>query len=149
MTTVETQRVIAAPAQRVWQVFTDIPGSVAAVGGISSVEVLSDGPFGPGFRWRETRTMFGRAATEEMWVTDAQEPRSYEVAASSHGSDYLSRYTFEEVDGGTRVTVTFSGEPHSLVAKGMNLLTGGLAKGTVVKMFQQDLEALAGVCERA
>lgn len=149
MATVQTQRVIAAPAQRVWQVFTDIPGSVEAIGGISSVDVLSDGPFGPGFRWRETRTMFGRAATEEMWVTDAEELRSYEVAASSHGTDYLSRYTFEEVSGGTRVTVTFRGEPHSLAAKGMNLLTGWLAKGTVVKMLQQDLADLAGICERA
>ena len=149
MATVETQRVIAAPAQRVWQVFTDIPGSVEAIDGITGVEVLSDGPFGPGFRWRETRTMFGRAASEEMWVTDAEEPRSYEVAASSHGTDYLSSYTFEEVSGGTRVTLTFSGKPHSLVAKAMNLLTGWLAKGSVVKMLQQDLEDLAGVCERA
>jgi uncharacterized membrane protein len=149
MATVETQRVIDAPIHRVWQVFTNIQGAADAIGGITAVDVLSDGPFGPGFRWRETRTMFGRAATEEMWVTDAQESSSYEVAASSHGSDYLSTYTFEEVPGGTRVTVTFSGEPRSLAAKGMHLLTGWLAKGSVVKMLQQDLDDLAGVCERA
>ena len=148
MTTVQVQRVIDAPIERVWEVFTDIAGAPEAIAGIDSVDVLNDLPFGPGFRWRETRTMFGRAATEEMWVTDAQAPVRYEVAASSHGTDYLSTYTFQEAPGGVVVTLVFAGEPRSTVAKGMNLLTGWAAKGTVAKMLRKDMDDLAQICER-
>jgi uncharacterized membrane protein len=148
MTTVQVQRVIKAPIERVWEVFTDIAGAPEAIDGIDSVDLLTDLPFGPGFRWRETRTIFGRSATEEMWVTDAQAPAHYEVAASSHGTDYLSTYTFDEVPGGVAVTLVFAGEPRSPVAKGMNLLTGWAAKGSVAKMLRQDLDDLAERCER-
>ncbi len=147
MTKVQVQRVIQAPIDRVWEVFTDIAGAPKAIKGIDSVDLLSDVPFGPGFRWRETRTIFGRSASEEMWVTDAQPLLRYEVAASSHGTDYLSTYTFDEVPGGVAVVLVFAGEPRSAVAKGMNLLTGWAAKGSVAKMLRQDMDDLAQICE--
>lgn len=146
MTSVQVERVIPAPIERVWEVFTDIQGTAESIDGIDSVEVLAGEEFAPGFRWRETRTMFGRSATEEMWVTEAQAPNRYDVAASSHGTDYLSTYTFEEVADGVRVTLVFTGEPRSAMAKGMNLLTGWMAKGSVAKMLGKDMDDLAKLC---
>jgi len=34
-------------------------------------------------QWRETRTMFGKAVTEEMWVPAIEENRRYKVRAES------------------------------------------------------------------
>ena len=149
MSSVTVGRVIAAPIDRVWAVFTDISAAADRIAGINSVEVLSEPAFGPGFRWRETRTVFGRSASEEMWVTDLEAPRFYEVAAASHGTEYLSRYTFAPVEGGTRVSLTFSGTPVSATAKVMGRLTGWIADGQVGKMLQKDLDDLVAVCERA
>ncbi len=147
MTSVHVQRVVQAPIHRVWEHFTDIEGAPRRISGIDSVEVLSDVPFGPGYRWRETRTMFGREATEEMWVTDLRQPAFYEVAAASHGTEYLSRYDFVDGPEGTIVSLTFTGTPRSTTAKAMNVLTGWMAKGQVAKMLRRDLDELAAICE--
>jgi hypothetical protein len=149
MPTVSTSRVIHAPITRVWEVFSDIPHGADHMSAITRLEVLSDQPFGPGYRWRETRRMFGREATEEMWVSAAQEPDFYEVAAESHGSKYLSRFDFTEVPEGTRVDYTFSGEPTSSAAKVLGAATGWMLKGTLTKQLDADLADLAAACERS
>ena len=68
-----TQHIHASP-EKVWAVISDIPGSAATLSGIESVQMLSDGPYGEGTRWKETRTMMGRAETVEMWVAQAELP---------------------------------------------------------------------------
>ncbi|MFP4235572.1 MAG: SRPBCC family protein, partial [Nitriliruptoraceae bacterium] len=51
-------REVAAPAERVWEVVTDIEGSAAVLSAVDAIERLDDGVgFGEGTRWRETRTM--------------------------------------------------------------------------------------------
>jgi len=148
MATVTTSRVIHAPVERVWEVFSDIAHGAEHMTAITSLEVLTDQPFGPGYRWRETRRVFGRDATEEMWVSAAQAPHFYEVAAESHGSKYLSRFDFRGHPQGTEVVHTFTGEPTGLVTKVIGAATGWLLKGTLVKQLQDDLADLAAVCER-
>ena len=69
-TTTLTQH-INAPAGQGWAVVSDIPGSAATLSGIDSMQMLTDGPYGEGTRWKETRTMMGRAETVEMWVSEA------------------------------------------------------------------------------
>jgi carbon monoxide dehydrogenase subunit G len=69
---------IQAPPEKVWSVITDIPGSAATLSGVESVQLLTDGPYGEGTRWKETRKMFGRAETVEMWVAEAElEPQHH------------------------------------------------------------------------
>ncbi len=60
---------------------TDLAGAPRVVRGIDAVEVLTPGEFGVGTRWRETRTMLGRSATEEMTVTAMEPQRSYTTEA--------------------------------------------------------------------
>ena len=85
MPSVEVERTIAAPPDRAFRIATDLENLAATVSGIDSVEVLTEGPVGEGSRWRETRTMMGRPATEEMWVTAFEAPRRFVVEAESHG----------------------------------------------------------------
>ena len=120
---------VAASLDEVFQVYTQIDKAAERIPEITSIEVLSDGPFGEGFRWRETRLMFKKEATEEMWVTGFDPPRSYTVEAESHGSHYGTLFTFEPIDEGTRVTWTFKATPRSLMAKILAPIFNGMMKG--------------------
>ena len=101
---------INAPADKVWAVISDIPGSAATLSGIEAVQMLSDGPYGEGTRWKETRKMMGRSETVEMWVAQADPPRSTTVKALQGGADYTTRFTLADRDGGTDLTLTFGAE---------------------------------------
>lgn len=98
---------VNAPAEKVWAVISDIPGSAATLSGIESIQMLSEGPYGEGTRWKETRTMMGRAETVEMWVAQTDPPRSTTVKALQGGADYTTRFTLADRDGGTDLTLTF------------------------------------------
>ena len=61
--TVETH--VAAPQERVFNVYTQLDRLAGRIPTITAVEVLTDGPFGEGTRWRETRVVMKKEATEE------------------------------------------------------------------------------------
>ena len=149
MTTISISLPIAAPAERVMQVFTELEKAPDRIPGIESVELLSEGPFGEGTRWRETRIMFKKQATEEMWVTDFDPPRSYTVEAESHGMRYSTLIELTPTGEGTRATWTFSGTATSFGAKVMSPIFGVLMKGTMKTCMLGDLEALRDHIEGA
>jgi uncharacterized membrane protein len=150
MQNVEVRRHVAAPVQRVWDVATDLARSPQVVRAIDAVEVLTPGPFGVGTRWRETRTMMGRSATEEMTVTAVEPQRSYRVEAASRGARYVSTFAFApSADGGTDLTTTFGGRPTSAVARVLGAVTAPLMRRAVVKALRQDLDDIAAAAERA
>ena len=69
---VEAQVTIDAPEAAVWKVISDIESAADTISGIEQVEVLEKPEDGLlGLQWRETRTLFGKTATEEMRITDA------------------------------------------------------------------------------
>ncbi|MEO0475586.1 MAG: SRPBCC family protein [Planctomycetota bacterium] len=144
---VDLSKQINAPIERVFDVFTDLPSAADRLSGVESVEVLTDGPFAIGTRWKETRVMMGKAATETMWITAVEPNRSYTAEAESCGTHYTSTFTFEPVDGGTRVTMSFSGRPVRLWAWLM-VPVGVLMTGPIKKMVVQDLDDLAVACEK-
>ncbi len=135
---VTVRHLVKADPDTTFRVFADIPNAAATIAGIRSVEMLSDGPVGIGTRGRETRIMMGQSATEEMWVTGFDPPRSYVVEAESHGTHYHSRYDFEPVEGGTSVTLRFEGRPLTLTARLLSLV-GVLFLGQIRKMLAQDM----------
>ena len=149
MQDVEVRRHVAAPVQRVWDVATDLAGAAQVIQGIDAVEVLTPGPFGVGTRWRETRTMMGRSATEEMTVTAVEPQRSYTVETTSSGAHYVSTFAFApSADGGTDVTTTFGGRPTTTVARVLGALTAPLGRRAVTKALEQDLRDIAEAAER-
>ena len=60
MATVKVSSQIAAPVERVFQMFTDIEHGAEHVSGIKKIETLTTGPFSLGTRWQQTRDVLGR-----------------------------------------------------------------------------------------
>lgn len=141
--------IINADRKRVFEVFRDLDKAAANVGGITKVEVLA-GPaqLNLGTKWRETRTMFGKEATEEMWVTAFEQDVSYVAEAESRGTHYRSEYRFTPQGSGTRVDLTFEGVPVSFGAKLTGVL-GVLFAGGAKKALHKDLVDLKRACETA
>lgn len=134
-----TDRHIAAPPEALWALVSDLDRWAGTISAIRRVEKLTDGPLGPGTRFRETRVMFGREATEVMTVDDFQPPHRMTFLAESHGSKYFSEIRFEPDAGGTRATIAFRAEPQSVGAKVMGVLMGPMMKGSIIKAFDADL----------
>lgn len=128
---------------------TDIENSAATLQAIEAVEILERPQQGIlGLKWRETRTMFGKTATEVMWVTNAKDGEHYETRAESHGSVYKTRISLQERNGRTGLVMTFEGEPQSVGAKIMWGLTGFLFKGATRKALAKDLADIKATLER-
>jgi hypothetical protein len=136
----------AAPA-RVFDVFSDLAQAEARVKSIKRLELLTAGPVGKGTRWRETRVMFGKAASEEMEISGFDAPRSYETLAESHGSKYQSRFDFTPDGEGTRVVMTFSSTPQTLGIKLMTAVMGRVMMRSVAHLMRRDMADLKAVAE--
>jgi carbon monoxide dehydrogenase subunit G len=143
-----TQHIHASP-KKVWSVISDIPGSAATLSGIDSVQMLSEGPYGEGTRWKETRTMMGRAETVEMWVAQADPPRSTTVKALQGGADYTSRFSLADRDGGTDLTLTFGADvvKPTALSKITMALFGKLGMYFTRKALAKDLAEIAAKAE--
>lgn len=138
---------IQTPIEKVFDVFTDLSNLQERVQDIQSIEVLNKpAQMAVGTKWKETRVMFGKAATEIMWVTELKPQKSYIVEAESHGTHYRSEYTFTETATGTHVELTFVGEPQTLTAKVFGVLFALMA-GSLKKTLNQDMTDLKKVCE--
>lgn len=139
---------IDAPKEQVWKVITDIDHAKDNISGIEAIEILERPETGlVGLKWRETRTLFGKTATEVMWITETEENSYYKTRAESHGSIYLSTLKVEEQDQGTLLTMEFGAEIQSLFAKIMNALIGWMFVSATKKALMQDLQDIKKAVE--
>ena len=133
---------VAAPLQETFDIYTDLAHAAERIPAITKIEMLSDGPFGNGTRWRETRVVMKKESTEEMWVTGFDPPHRYQVEADTCGCLYQTLFTFEADGEGTKVTWSFGSTPKTLAAKVLSPVFGVLFKGMMKKCLVEDLEAL-------
>ncbi|MFD7627897.1 SRPBCC family protein [Streptomyces sp. NPDC059851] len=148
---VVVEREMAASVERVWQALTDLESMPDVVSGVDAVEVLTPGPFRVGTRWRETRRMFGKKATEEMYVTACVAPERYVAEADGSGVHYVSEFRLtERSPGRTAVRMTFSAAPTASGKRPgpfMRLLNR-LGTRAVAKAVMKDLSDVAASVER-
>jgi hypothetical protein len=147
ITVTETVR---APLGRVFAAAADIPHAAEHIGAIQSIEVLTEapeaadnhGPVGRGFVWKETRTMFGKQATETMTITEWSPPHAYTAEARSHGCHYRTTLAFHSTGPeSTRITASFQGTPETFAAKVLSKLFAFMNK-TIAKCLSADLRDL-------
>ena len=146
---VDSQVAINAPKEDVWRAITDIDGAAERISGLEKVEVLERPESGlVGLKWRETRTMFGKTATEVMWITDALENEYYKTRAESHGCVYLSTLAISEDNGQSTLIMTFEGQAQRIVAKVFSCLMGFMMKGAIKKALAKDLQDIKAAVEK-
>ncbi len=139
---------INAPAAEVFAAASDFANAPQRISGIKKMEMLTEGPVGLGTRFRETRVMFGKEATETMEVIDFQPGRSYTLGASSCGCEYRTTVSVRPTGSGSEITFEFEGKPLTLGAKILSVLTGWMVKSACFKAIRQDLAGLKAHMER-
>ena len=150
MKPVSVETIVNAPADKVFTAFTDFHNAAERISGIKSLTVLTEGPIAVGTKFRETRIMMGREATEEMEITTFEPGRRYTVEADSCGCHYHTEFTFDEVDGVTTVRCQFTGKPVTMFAKVMMVLMKPMQNklaGMCCSAIQGDMNDLRAVVE--
>jgi hypothetical protein len=139
-------RQINAPRETVFARASDFATAPNHIRGIKKVEMLTAGPVGKGTRFRETRIMFKREATEEMEVIAFDPPSGYVLGCESCGCRYRSEFRMTPRAGGTEVQMDFNVQPLTLFAKIMGFLMKPMMK-MCVKEIAKDLDDLKASIE--
>jgi len=101
-----------------------------------------------GLQWRETRTVFGKTATEEMRITDAADNDFYTTRAESHGCVYITTMRVSANNEGCTLTMSHQIKPQTFIAKLLSFPMGLVFKGTIRKVIQQDLNDIKAAVEQ-
>lgn len=143
---------VAAPPATVWRLVTHVEGAADLLEAVTRVEVLARPASGlVGLEWRETRTLFGREATETLRVAEVREGEYYAALAESSGMRYLSEVFVRpgpDADH-THLTMRFAGRPTNLFARLVSPLVGPLMAGPMRRALRADLEDVKRAAERA
>jgi hypothetical protein len=146
---VEAQVTINGSKAAIWAAITNIANASETISGIENIEVLEKPGNGlVGLKWRETRTLFGKPATADKWITDAAENEFYKTRAESDGFIFLSTMSISENGGGIALTSSHDSRPQSIVARLMSIPMGLLFKGVAKKALLQDLNDIKSAVEQ-
>jgi len=146
---VEAQVTINGSRAAIWAAITNIENASETISGIENIEVLEKPASGlVGLRWRETRTLRGKPATVEKWITDAAENEFYKTRAESDGFVFVTTKTISDSSGGTTLTESHEFRPQSIIAKLMSIPMGILFKGMATKAIMQDLNDIKAAVEQ-
>lgn len=138
---------INATKEQVWAVVTDIDSAKQRIECILDIEVLERPDSGiVGLKWRETREMFGKQATETMWITEAKDNEYYVTEAENSGCLYHSTIRIIELEDGVELAMSFKATPLSLFAKIMSPMMF-MMKGMIKKAFEKDLRDIKNILE--
>ncbi len=147
MKTIEMSVNIHAPASKVFALATDIERLPEIIPSIKKVEMLTEGPVGLGTKFRETRVMFKKEATEEMEFTSFEPDHSYVLEAESMGSHYTSTITFTPKDSGTTMTWRFAAESLGGFSAIVGSILFTLFAGASRRALLEYLEAIKAAAE--
>lgn len=147
---VSLSRDTTAAPDRVWSVLTDLESAPDTLSGVTSIEVLTDGPYRVGTRWRETRTVLGRKETQEMRVAAVQAPRSTRIEATAGGVDYVTTFDLVPQHPGTRLTMRFEGvQPEANpLQRAMWAIMGPIGARITRKVMASDLDDIVAAAEQ-
>jgi hypothetical protein len=147
MATVRVFRDIAAPIEQVFAMFTDIEHGSEHVTGIMNIEMLSLGPLHLGSKWIETREVLGRFDDAEMEITAFEHNRGYTITHHKAGVRIDTGFSFEPIEGGTRVSIEFGLRPQGLPPGLLSPLEWAIA-GKVRDVLSHDLRDLKNCVEQ-
>lgn len=130
---VTVKQQIKADIDSVFSFISHPEGYPEAIDGILKVEILSEQKSGLGCRFKETRMMYGKEASEIMEFSKVEAPYLLESTAASHGASYRSWHKLSQVDDAVvELELGFEGIAQSFSAKIFSILSiffvGGIRK---------------------
>lgn len=132
---------INASKASIWKVISNIENAAETISGIQNIEILEKPENSlVGLKWKETRMMFGKPATETMWITHAVENEYYQTRAENHGAIYISKLTLKENGSQTNLAMEFKAETTTMLAKFLAEFMLPLMKKSMCKLLEKDLE---------
>src|SRR5262245_10803597 len=147
---VEAQVTINGSKAAIWADITNIENASNIISGIEEIQVVDKPAHGlVGLKWRETRTLFGKPATAEKWITDAAENEFYKTKAESDGFVFVCTKRISESGGGMTLTECHESTPKGLVARLMAIPMGLLFRGVAKKAVLQDLNDIKVAVEQS
>jgi uncharacterized protein YndB with AHSA1/START domain len=147
MTTVTVDTQIAAPLERVFEMFTDLEHSAEHVTNIHEIKVLTTRGFGLGTRWLETREVLGQLDSAEMEVTAFERNRTYTITHHKAGTRIDTVFTFQPFEGSTKVRIEFGVESHGM-PPGLLAPLAWASAGKVRDVLSRDLADLKESLEK-
>ena len=142
MPTIRLTKKIDAPPETVFAVLADVDRLPERIPEIAKIERHTPDPVGLGTRFSETRTMFGRPATETFEIVEFVPSSKFTLSTVSCGVSYRCEHTLTESSGGTDFEMTIETRSITLAAKLMAPV-GWLFAGAMKKMIAKDIERLA------
>lgn len=145
---VEAQVTINGSKAAIWAAITNIEHASEIISGIEKIEIVEEPASGlVGLKWRETRILFGSAATVEKWITDAAENQFYATRAEDGGFVFLTTMRISQSNGGMTLTSSHETKPQGFVAK-LKSTPMFLFKGVIKKAILQDLNDIKSAVEK-
>jgi uncharacterized protein YndB with AHSA1/START domain len=140
----DLEQTIEASPEDVFAVLTDLDAAGEWMPNLVGIDVLTDQEFGVGTRWRETRKMFGREASEHFEVTACERPTEVGIYVDGKKGDsgnveYRFVYTLE-ADGDDATHLTLSSELSGMGFFGRLMFK--LFGGSFKKAIRKDLDAM-------
>ena len=141
---------IEKPKETIWSAITDIENFSNMISSIIDLKILNRPEDGiVGLKWKETRLMFGKEASEIMWITESVENEYYCTRAESHGSVYITKLSLSETARNTLLTMSFTGEAQALIVKIVSACMGVFIKSSMKKLLCKDLEDIKKYVEQS
>jgi carbon monoxide dehydrogenase subunit G len=139
----EVRTTIEAEQDRVFRAITDLENASEWMEGLISIERTTQGGYGVGTAWRETRKVMGKEATEHFEVVAHDPPRHLGLRmdgtrGSSGRGEYLFDYHLSPANGGTDVRLTGEIRGGGTIFQLMSRLFVGMYRKACLK----DLNAL-------
>jgi uncharacterized protein YndB with AHSA1/START domain len=140
---------IQAPPEKVFDAMTNLEQSRLWMNGLVRMEKLTQGEFGVGTEFRETRKMFGKEASEHFEVTSCEHPKRLALrvdgtkGASGKG-EYFFHYELTPEGGCTRLHVLAEVRMEGFFSN----MIGRVFLGTFKKACDKDLSALKTFVEQ-
>ncbi len=145
---VEARVSINGSRAAIWAAITNIENASQIIGGIENIEVVEKPANGlVGLRWRETRTLFGKPATVEKWITEAVENEFYKTQAEDGGFVFLTTKRISESRAGMTLTESHESKPQGIKAI-LSVPMLFLFKGVVKKALLKDLNDIKAAVEQ-
>ena len=139
---VTTEAVVARPRAQVAAFATDPLKAPRWYANIRSVELLTDPPVRVGSRMRFVAAFLGRRIDYTYEVLELVPGERMTMSTASGPFPMTTTYSFEDVEGGTRMTLRNHGSP-----RGFGAVAGPVMRRAIERANRKDLDAIKTLLE--